>query len=41
MKENKNICGAEKVAEKGEVFCGVEMGWLQMESKVGTQATVR
>jgi hypothetical protein len=43
MKENKNIYGAEKVAKKGEIYssCGVEMGWSQMERRVGTQAVAR
>jgi hypothetical protein len=43
MKENRNIYGAEKVAEKVEVFCVVEMRWLQTERRVEiqTQAVVR
>ena len=40
-KENKNIYGAEEVAETGEIYCGVEMGWSQMGKKVETQGLVR
>lgn len=41
MKENRNIYGAEKDAEKVEVYYVVEMGWLQTERRVETQAVVR
>ena len=41
MKENRNIYGAERVAEKGEIYNGVEMEWSQMEMRVETQAVAR